>query len=90
MNQVVEICFRYHQKFYSCIVNVISGSIGNYFIIELLDADLIALFETQYLKYAEENGYRTLPAYKDDALRPLLIHITNLVVGVRNIFHKQS
>jgi hypothetical protein len=90
MNQIVEICFRYQQNFYSCIVSVMADPVGNYFLIELLDADLVALFETQYLKYAGENGYRTLPSYKDDSLRPLLIHITNLVVSTGNMLHKQS
>jgi hypothetical protein len=90
MNQVVEICFRYQQNIYSCIVSVITGPIGNYFLIELLDADLIELFETQEIKYTGEKGYRNLPAYKDDALRPLLIHITNIVAGIKNVLHKQS
>ena len=90
MDQVVEICFKYQHDYYICLLTVAHRSNTDFFHIELMDAETIKIFDTADISYSGITGYKTLSAFKSDSTRPLLLHLTNLVLSARRLTNIQN
>jgi hypothetical protein len=90
MEQVLKVFFKHQTAYYSAYVTIVHQFDTDFIFVELLDEDMIADFNTSYLSYAGENGYRKLDAYYSVYLRPVLCRIGSLIRYAQNLHQAQQ
>lgn len=79
MGQVVKVFFRHQEVFYSAYVTIVNEFETNFIFIEFLDDIMIGNFNTSYLSYVGEKGFKKLNVYQSRYLRPILSSIGYII-----------
>jgi hypothetical protein len=83
MGKVVKVFFRHQEHFYSVYVTIVNEFDTNFICIEFLDDIMIGSFNTTYLSYVGERGFKKLDVYQSVYLRPILSNIGYIINNVQ-------
>jgi len=89
MAHVIQILFNHQSGFHSAFVNIIHEFETDFIDIELLDEEMIEIFNASNLSYAGE-GYRKLPVYKSAYIRPIFNKIRTIIKHAQNISNNEE
>lgn len=79
MGQVVKVFFKHTEVFYSAYVTIVNEFDTNFIFIEFLDEAMIGNFNTTYLSYIGEKGFKKLNVYRSNYLRPIISSIGYII-----------
>lgn len=90
MEVCIKICFRYQEHYYSCFVTIMHQFETDFIHIELLDSSLVEAITITDISYIGEKGYKQLPAYNITSIRPVLIHLGDIIECILNVANNES
>ena len=87
MSNTIEILFSYHRRVYEIIATISATKTENNIHVELLNAELIQLFNERELTITNKDGVYHLPACKSCAAHSMLMHIVGCVRSVGHVLY---
>jgi hypothetical protein len=79
MDQAIKVFFKHETSFFSAFVIIIHQFDTDFIQIEFLDSGMIERFDAADISYIGEKGYKKLPVYQSDFLRPILNSVGNII-----------
>lgn len=90
MDQVLKAFFKHQDLYYSAYITIVRQYDTEFIFIEFLDDEMIDNFNTSYLSYAGEKGFRKLDVYHSVYLRPILGSIVFIIQNARQICNENA
>lgn len=85
MDQAIKVFFKHEASYYSAFVIIIHQFDIDFVQIEFLDSCLIERFNSADISYIGEKGYKKLPDYQSEYLRPILNSVGNVIENAQYI-----
>ena len=85
MDQVLKVIFRHRALYYSAYITIVHQFEIDFVFIEFLDDEMIDNFNTSYLSYAGESGFKKLDVYQSVYLRPILSCICYIIKNAQQV-----
>src|SRR5687767_9764298 len=85
MGQVLKVIFRHKEVYYSAYVTIVHEFETNFIFIEFLDEIMIGNFNSSYLSYVGEKGFKKLNVYQSNYLRPIICCIGYIINNAQEI-----
>lgn len=90
MGHVLKVFFRHQELYYSAYITIVHQYETDFVFIEFLDEEMIDNFNTSYLSYEGESGFKKLDVYQSVYLRPILGSIVYMIKNAKQICNERD